>query len=184
MLYKAVYSLGTPGTFDITDKDNPLYYIARYCHEMSQNLFNLDDEDFLFFQMEQTDMTAAETIWGDFSADVMDWIPLAVAASEAGTSIPAVPTEPNLPATPLSGTVISLAIRAAVQIFLYWLRNRLDSDTDATEIAQVLKRALLSKDGEGDEYAIIQQLANTPMEIVVSKEDSFSDVSYADRPET
>lgn len=44
------YSLGNPGTFDITDKNDPLYYIARFNHEMSVNLYNLQQAGWEFRQ--------------------------------------------------------------------------------------------------------------------------------------
>ncbi|GAH05800.1 unnamed protein product, partial [marine sediment metagenome] len=80
--------------------------------------------------------------------------------------------------------IIFLVLKQMIRIWSYWLQMKLDSKTDASDIAQVLARAFLDEDGEGDEYALIKQMANTPLEIVVSKADGFEDISYADRPET
>lgn len=184
MLVGDVISLGAPGTFDITDKDNPLYYIARYCHECSLNLKELDDEGFKWLQFTTTDWSDVENDYLTMATSYETWITSAIAASEAGTSIPALPTNLNLTNLVYPESLPVVAINLLIRVFLIWLRGKLDSDTDATEIAQVLKRAFLDEDGEGEEYAIMTQLANTPMEIVISKEDTFQDVTYADRPET
>jgi hypothetical protein len=46
----SLYSLGDPGTFDITDKDDPMYYVARFNHEMSVNFYNLQQAGWEFRQ--------------------------------------------------------------------------------------------------------------------------------------
>jgi len=179
-----VYSLGNPGTFDITDKDNPLYYIARYSHECSKNLYDLEQAGWEFEQTQKSEVVTFKTQTETFVSAVLAWYATAVAASEAGTSIPAVPSPPSFPTGTGCIAFQSYLLRVIIQIALMWIRQKLDPDTDSTEISQVLKRAFLGENGSGDEYALIEQMANTPLEIVVSKADGFEDISYADRPET
>lgn len=184
MRSQVIYSHGDPGTFDITDKDNPLYYIARYCHECSEDRYELNADGFVYEQLTTAEMANQWNIWGTALATVESWMATAVAASEAGTAIPAVPYIAAPPFINGEGTLTAQVLLYLLKFGLAWLRKKLDSDTDSTEIAQVLKRAFLDEDGSGDEYALIKQMANTPLEIVVSKADGYEDISYADRPET
>ncbi|GAH10563.1 unnamed protein product, partial [marine sediment metagenome] len=62
----AIVTEGDPGSFDITDKDNPLYYIARYCHECSDNLYHLSDEGFMWEQTLAADVTTHESSWNTY----------------------------------------------------------------------------------------------------------------------
>jgi len=184
MRSQVVQTLGSPGTFDITDKDNPLYYIARYCHECSMNLYELNADGFQFEQLTVSEVQAWHNTMATYVGSVATWLTSAIAASEAGTAIPAKPYQTASFFMGDSTAVQNQLIKVCIDLCLEWIRAKLDGNTDATEIAQVLKRAFLGEDGEGDEYALIEQMANTPLEIVVSKADGFEDISYADRPET
>lgn len=184
MRSQVIYSHGDPGTFDITDKDNPLYYIARYCHECSEDRYELNADGFVYEQYTQDELVTYANSLDTALATVATWMKDAVDDSEAGTAIEATPWI-AAPKHLGDGTgFTAIWIRFLVRVALAWIRQKLDSDTDSTEIAQVLKRAFLDEDGAGDEYALIKQMANTPLEIVVSKADGFEDISYADRPET
>jgi len=184
MRSQVIYSHGDPGTFDITDKDNPLYYIARYCHECSEDRYELNADGFVYEQLTSSERATKLGHWDTYMVNLESWATSAVAASVAGTSIPALPSMPGWIDIPAVDPILSHVIGIMFRLALNWLRHKLDSDTDASEVAQVLKRAFLDEDGEGDEYALIKQMANTPIEIVVSKADGFEDISYADRPET
>ena len=184
MRSQVIYSHGDPGTFDITDKDNPLYYIARYCHECSEDRYELNSDGFVYEQSTVAEVNSVMGSWSTYRAAVLSWFPTAVAASNAGTAIPAAPTTPGYAYVAGMDPILHHILNSVITILVHWLEEKLDPDTESKEIAQVLKRAFLDEDGEGDEYALIKQMANTPMEIVVSKADGFEDISYADRPET
>jgi len=184
MRSQVVQTLGSPGSFDITDKDNPLYYIARYCHECSMNLYELNADGFRFEQLEKSEVEIKLQQYSTWRTSLITWFTTAVAASEAGTAIPSLPSTPSFMYIPGGSGLLEYTLNQFIRVAFEWLKKKLDSDTDATEIAQVLKRAFLGEDGSGDEYALIEQMANTPLEIVVSKADGFEDISYADRPET
>lgn len=179
MLTKAIYTLGNPGTFDITDKDDPLYYIARIAHEQSWDRYNLDDEGFEYRQDEATDFTGVASAWDTYLSSLDTWFTSAVAASNAGTSVPAVPTLPTLPTDPLTNIVLQIVFRVIVQICITWLRKKLDPDTEAKELSAILKKALLDGDGESLLYVI----QNTPLEIIFSRHGEYQDFLYSDRPE-
>jgi hypothetical protein len=179
MLTEPIYSLGNPGTFDITDKDDPLYYIARIAHEQSVDRYNLNDEGFEYRQDEGTDFSTVATAWDTYLSSLDTWYTSAVAASNAGSSIPAVPTLPTLPTDPLTNIVLQIVFRVAVQIGITWLKKKLDPNTEAKELSAILKKAFLDGDGESLLYVI----QNTPLEIVISRHGEYQDFFYSDRPE-
>lgn len=174
-----VYSLGNPGTFDITDKDDPMYYVARYAHEQSVNLYNLNQEDFEFRQDEMTDYTAIKTQWSTFESAMNTWFVDAVAASNAGNSVPAIPTLPTLPTDPVTGIIVQILFRVVCSVLGNWLKKILDPDTSAKEMTALLKKALL--DGEGE--SLMYLLGNTPFELIVSRTGEYEDFLYSDKPE-
>ncbi len=182
MIQHAMMTLGDPGTFTLTDKSNPLYYVARYAHECSLNLYHLSDANFTFEQTGAATTNTFNTNMATYLTSLASWMTSAVAASEAGTSIPALPTMPSFVTAPGTMNITNVYLRIIIQIALEWLKKKLDGDTDATEIAQVLKRALLKEDASGDEYALMEQLSNVPLEIVVSRIGEYEDHLYSDRP--
>lgn len=179
MLTKAIYTLGNPGTFDITDKDDPLYYIARIAHEQSWDRYNLDDEGFEYRQDEATDFSGVATAWDTYLSSLDSWYTSAVAASNAGTSIPAVPTLPTLPTDPITNIVLQIVFRVIVQITVTWLRKVLDPATEAKELSKILKDALL--DGSGE--SLLHLLRSVPLEIIFSRQGEYQDFLYTDQPE-
>jgi len=181
MREKIVQTLGAPGTFDITDKDNPLYYIARYAHECSLNLYHLNAQSFQWEQPTEAETSSALTSLNTFGAAVATWAATAVADSEAGDPIEALPTLPVLPIFTGPNAIIMNLLQVFIRIGLAWLRQKLDSDTDTSEIAQVLERCFLGKTAGGDEYQIIQQLANQPLEINIRDGGGYEDIIYSDR---
>jgi hypothetical protein len=96
MLSQTVYSLGDPGTFDITDKTDPQYYIARFSHEMSENFYNLQTAGFDFNQMEATDYAAFENAYDTYRALIVTWFTTAIGESNDGDPITAVPALPDI----------------------------------------------------------------------------------------
>jgi len=180
MLSCDVYSLGDPGSFDITDKDDPMYYLARLAHEQSENLYNLNTEGFEFRQDEASDFSTIAGSWNTFGADMNTWFTNAVAASEAGTTVPAIPTLPTLPTDPVTGIVLQILFRVAVSVLGNWLKKILDPDTSAKELTQLLKAALLDSEGN----SLFYLLGNTPLEIVLSRIGEYQDFLYSDTPES
>ena len=184
MLDITVYSLGSPGTFDIVDKDDPQYYIARLSHEMSVNLYNLQTAGFDFKQMETTDYASFEDAWDTYRTNIAAWFDTAVQDSEDGDPIASVPAIPDITTIiPWLGQNpwIAFLARVVIDVGMRWLRKKLDSTTDATEIAKVLRQALI---GEIDstEYPLIELLASIPIEIILSKWGDLQDLVVTDRP--
>lgn len=183
MLSQTIYSLGDPGTFDITDKDNPQYYVARLSHELSENLYNLQTAGFDFNQMETTDYAAFEDAYDTYMGLLATWFDTAVQDSMDGDPIAAVPTIPDITAiVPWLGANpwVTFLLKVALDMGLRWLRKKLDSDTDAKEISQVLRQALI---GEIDstEYPLIELLANQGIEITISRKGDFQDIVLGSR---
>ncbi|MEE9396115.1 MAG: hypothetical protein V3V31_03790 [Methylococcales bacterium] len=184
MLSQTIYSLGDPGTFDITDKDNPQYYVARLSHELSENLYNLQTAGFDFNQMENSDYASFETAYDTYLTTLATWFDTAVQDSMDGDPIAAVPVIPDITAiVPWLGQNpwLTFLAKVALDMGIRWLRKKLDSDTDAKEITQVLRQALI---GEIDstEYPLIELLANIPIEIILSRYGKELSILHTSRP--
>lgn len=177
MLEIDVYSLGDPGTFDITDKTDPMYYVARYNHEMSKNLYDMDQAGFKWRQDEASDISGIMSDFDTYGNSLETWFTTAVAASNDELPVPAPPTLPTLPSNPISGIIVSILTRLAIRIVVDWLRKKLDPDTESKEIAQILKKGLIGVAG-GTEYSFIELLQNTPLEIRINKKSEFEDITY------
>lgn len=184
MLNTTVYSLGDPGTFDIVDKDDPQYYIARLSHEMSENLYNLQTAGFDFKQMENTDYASFEDAWDTYRTNVAAWFDTAVQDSMDGDPIAGVPAIPDITAIiPWLGSNpwVTFLVRVVIDVGIRWLRKKLDSTTDATEIAKVLRQAFIGVVGE-NEVPLIELLANVPIEVIISKYNEFQDLVFSSQP--
>lgn len=183
MKSSTVYSIGNPGTFDITDKSDPQYYIARFSHEMSQNFYNLNSAGFSFKQIEESDIDAAEEAYDTWAGNIESWFATAVQESMDGDPISSVPGIPDITAILpwLTGNPLLMVLaKIAIQIALAWIRKKLDPDTTSKEIAQKLEECFLGPSGE----QLIQMLGNTPLEIIFSRRGEYEDFLYSDRPET
>lgn len=181
MLSQTIYSLGDPGTFDITDKDNPAYYIARFSHEMSENFYNLQTAGFDFNQMETTDYAAFEDAYDTYMGLLATWFDTAVQDSMDGDPIAAVPTIPDITAiVPWLGANpwVTFLLKVALDMGLRWLRKKLDSGTDAKEITQVLRQALIGEIG-GDEFPLLELVANKAIQIILSRDGEFQDLTFS-----
>lgn len=180
MLSQTIYSLGDPGTFDITDKTDPQYYIARFSHEMSKNFYDLQTAGFDFNQMENTDYAAFEDAFDTYRTTLATWFDTAVQDSMDGDPIAGVPAIPDITAIiPWLGANpwVTFLVRVGLDVAIRWLRKKLDSDTDAKEISQVLRQALI---GEVDstEFPLIQLLANQAVEVIISRYGEFQDLIW------
>jgi hypothetical protein len=183
MLSQTVYSLGNPGTLDITDKNDPQYYIARFSHEMSQNYYNLQQAGFAFYQMETSDYSAFEDAFDTYRTTLATWFDTAVTECEAGDPISAVPAIPDITTiVPWLGANpwVTFLVRVAIDVAIRWLRQKLDPDTDSLEIARVLRQALIGESG-GDEFSLIELLANVPIEVLISKFGEIQNILVASR---
>jgi len=177
MLTRTLATLGNPGTFDLTDKTDPGYYIARFSHEMSLNLYNLSTDGFQFEQPVASDFDNIETSFETYSDDFYAWSVNAVAAAEAGLPIPTPPDSPTLPPSTLPGFLVTVVIKLAINLAVRWLEKKLDPNTDALEIARVLKQAFVGEH-EGEEFPLMEALKNTPLEIIINKRLEYQDFVY------
>lgn len=178
MLEETIYSLGDPGTFDITDKNDPQYYIARFSHEMSENFYNMQQEGFVWRQSENSDYSALITSFDTYAGLLETWFTTAVAASGNDLPIPAPPSVPALPGSSLPQILIGILMRIGIRVLVDWLRKKLDSGTDAKELTAVLRKALIGVNGESEEFSLLELLANIPIEILISRYGEFQDVRF------
>jgi hypothetical protein len=181
MLSQTIYSLGNPGTFDITDKTDPQYYIARFSHEMSKNFYDLQTAGFDFNQMETTDYAAFENAYDTYLTTLATWFDTAVQDSQDGDPIAAVPTIPDITAiVPWLGQNpwLTFLVKVALDMGIRWLRKKLDSNTDAKEISAVLRQALIGV-VDSTEYPLIELLAGQAIEILLTKEGRFEDILFS-----
>lgn len=178
MLEIAIPTLGNPGSLDITDKSDPLYYVARVSHEQSQILYNLNQAGFKFKQMEDSDVSSFQASVDSYLTAVAAWYVTAVQESNDGDPISSAPTVPALPNVGgVPGVFVSILLKIAVHLALKWLEKKLDPNTEAKEIAQILKQALIGT-GTGGEYPILDALANVPLEIIINRKDDYQDITY------
>ncbi len=179
MLLETIYSLGDPGTFDITDKDNPQYYVARLAHELSENLYNLQDAGFDFNQMENTDYVAFEDAYDTYRALIVSWFTTAIGESDSGDPITAVPALPDVTSiVPWLGdnAWLTFLVNLGIDLSLEWIRGKLASGTEANETAQVLKQALIGT-MDSTEYPLLNLLASMPINIRINKHGTVQDIS-------
>jgi hypothetical protein len=176
MLTSTVYSLGDPGTFDITDKDDPLYYVARYSHEMSVNLYNLSEEEFEYRQSEIADYSDFTDAMDTYTGAFITWLEGAVAAQENETAVPALPTLPTLPSLPIPGIVTQIMIRIVLQLIGNYIKKRFDGGTATGEMVALLKKALLDSSGD----SLLYLLHAVPIEIILSRIGEYQDFLYTD----
>lgn len=181
MLSQTIYSLGDPGTFDITDKTNPQYYVARLSHELSENLYNLQTAGFDFNQMEATDYAAFENAYDTYRALIVSWFTTAIGESNDGDPITAVPALPDITSiVPWLGENpwLTFLVNLAIDLGLEWLRGKLASGTEASEVAQVLKQALIGEIG-AVEFPLLELVANKAIQIIVSRDGEFQDLTFS-----
>jgi len=178
MLDILVESLGDPGTFDLTDKDNPMYYIARYSHEQSLNLYNLSVAEFRFIQHADSDFEAVEEGFDTYAGQIKDWF----AAKDSKAELPAIPDITAL--LPFLGPAgwITFFIKLAIDIGMEWINNRIGLgegssgiEADLTELIAVLKQAFVGEIGES-EFPLIELLANKSIEIILSRASDFQEI--------
>ncbi len=184
MLSQTIYSLGDPGTFDITDKTDPQYYIARFSHEMSKNFYDLQTAGFDFNQMENSDYAAFEDAFDTYRTTLATWFDTAVQDSMDGDPIAAVPAVPDLTALiPWLGSNpwVTFLLKVGLDIAIRWLRKKLDSDTDAKEITQVLRQAFIGETG-GDEFPLMELFAEVPLQIIINRWGEFQDIVLGNTP--
>lgn len=178
MLAETIYSLGNPGTFDITDKDDPMYYVARLAHEISVDRYNLNDAGFEYRQDELSDFTSIASDWDTWVIAIQGWLDAAVIAQEAGTTVPAIPTIPSIPSDPVSAIAIQLLFRIAGALITSWLKKRFEGGTDTGELVHLLGKALLDGDGE----SLLYLLHAVPLEIIFNRQGEYQDFLYSDTP--
>lgn len=184
MLETYVTSLGDPGSFTLTDKSDPLYYIARFAHEQSMNLYALESESFKWEQEQAADIAAVQTPLETYVTDFASWLTTAIANSSEGIVPVAPPPLPSLPNLPVSGIIVGIVLKALAHLVVKWLEGKLNPNTEAKEIAQVLRDAFIGETPAEETYPLIEQLANTPLEIILSMKGGYQEAFYSDRIET
>jgi hypothetical protein len=148
------------------------------------NLYELNDEGFQWEQILESEIDSANTALNTWSASLLTWFGEAVNDSEAGTNPEVPPAPPTWVSAPGSTNLTNAWIRVGIRILLYWLRQKLKPGTTSNEIAQTLRRAFLQEGATGDDVPIVEKLANTPLEIIISNLQDYEDFLYSDRPES
>ncbi len=183
MLESTVYSLGDPGAFNPTDKDDPMYYVARFSHEMSRNFYDLQQDGFVWRQSENSDYSSLITSFDTYAGSLETWFTTAVAASGNELPIPAPPSVPALPGSSLPQILMGILMRIGIRVLVDWLRKKLDSGTDAKELTALLRQALIGVNGESEEFPLLELLSSIPIEIIISKWGEYQDAVISSRPE-
>lgn len=178
----SVYSVGDPGAFDLS-KGADMYWTERVSYEFTKMLYDMSLEGFEVRQDEPTDYTDITSDFNTYAGSLATWFTTAVQASNDGDVIPAPPSVPALPGNTLPGILITIFLRVFVRIIVDWLRKKLDPDTQALEIAAILKKALLLPDPENGDISILELLASVPIEIILSKYGDVQDVNLSSRVE-
>lgn len=182
MISTPVISEGNPGSFDLTDKTIPEYYVARLAHELSLNLYNLSLGSWQLQQYQNFDYSEMETAFDGWADNIESWMAAADQASDDGESIAELPAIPNLTTFMpqlLMNPVLCVIAKIAVQLMIHWIKIKMNPDTTGTEIAQMLKKCFLGEENQ----QLIQMLGNTPLEIILSRGGELQDFLYSDRPE-
>lgn len=175
MLDIDVHSVGDPGSFDLS-KGDPMYWTERVSFEITKMLYDMNTDGFEIRQLVASDYTDIEGTLTTYITTFATWADAAVDASNAGTAIPASPALPTLPNF-MSVELIALLLKVAIRCIIEWLEKKLESGTEANEIAQVLKQGLIGVVGS-TEYSFIELLQNTPLEIRVSLKGEYEDITY------
>ena len=177
-------TLGDPGTFDLTDKTDPLYYIARFNHECSMNLYAISNASGSYTQITSSDATSLDTDLLAWAGSFSTWLTSAFDAYTDDLPVPAPPSLPSLPFLPIPAVVIEIVARVVFSIIQSWIRRRLAPGTemeDVTkilmEIKAVLKEALIGGT-DPDEYPLLESVAATPINVSVSKDASFQELTF------
>lgn len=182
MKFQLMESLGDPGTFDLTDKSDPLYYMARFAHEQSKNLYALNQAGFSWREDETVDYSTLEADLVTYIANMNTWYDVAVLESNSGLPITTPPALPALPSLPLPGVLPTIIARIAIQLLVYWLKKKLDPDSRGGELAELFRKAFIGNNGE-DDFSLIELLGNVPLEIIISRIGEYQDFLYSDKPE-
>ena len=175
MLEYTVHSIGDPGSFDLS-KGDPMYWTERLSFETTKMLYDMNALGFKLRQAEDSDYVSIEGTLTTYITTFYNWADSAVDASSAGDPIPTSPALPTLPNF-MSGELIALLFKVAIRIIMRWIEKKLESGTEASEIAQVLKKGLIGTI-DSTEYSFIELLQNTPLEIRVSLKGEHEDITY------
>jgi hypothetical protein len=184
MIGVGIQTLGEPGTFDLTDKDDPLYYTARAAHEVSLNLYHMANAGMLWEQAQTTDITSWRSAMSLWFADLETWLDAAVESQDTGDPVPPLTAFPQLEANFARGFPFVEILYHVLRYIIVLLVKRYEKGTEVNEIANVLKKAMLDEDLSGNLNPILERLGNTPLEIILSEVGDYQDFLYSDRPET
>jgi hypothetical protein len=142
------------------------------------NLWEMTNAGFNWEQSQDIDISGIQSSFDAYITSLDTWFTSAVSASSDGLPIPAPPAIPTLPNSTLPGIILSILVKIIIKIATEWLQKILDPDTESKEIAQVLKRAFLRDSSLGDEYSLLELLANHPLTIQISSNMEYQDFEY------
>lgn len=181
-----VQTTGDIGSFDLTDKSDPLYYIAHFSHTMAKNFYQLNQNSFEWRQNTQTDMNGIETLLDTWMGNIATWFDTAVEDSMEGDPIASIPSPPDFhttyEATDAGVSVWWLIIKFCLWYVLLRLRKSLEGGTDVTEVANILRKALLSTNESEEEYSNLILLAQQAVRIIISQSGDMQDFLYTSEP--
>lgn len=183
-----VQTTGDIGTFDLTDKDDPLYYIAHFSHTMAKNFYQMNQAGMEWRQNTQADMNGIETLLDTWMGNIATWFDTAVEDSMEGDPIASIPTPPDFHTT-YEASDAGVSVWWLVIKFLLWyvlikLRKSLEGSNDTTEVANILRQALLRQNEGGEWYSVVELLAAQALHIVLNNDRDYADFLYESGPET
>jgi len=181
MLEIDIASVGVLPSFTTpTTQEN--YWEERLACELSTMIRSMEQEGFKIRQPEDSDMTGFESSVSSFLASFDTWREDAVGASMSGLPIPAFPSLPAIPVAILQ-IVLPTLIKLAINLAGKWLEKKLDSTTEAQEIAQkieslkdVVEKGLL--DDINPDLALMKMLSQRQIEIILSHFGTLEDFTY------
>jgi hypothetical protein len=139
--------------FNVSTSD-PLYFFLRLCYEECLVIQRAYDEGYEISQVESTDIADAEALFASLSTELTDWYDVAIAASVAGTEIPALDVSyiPELIellmliSTGQWGLIFVLFVKVGVKFLIDYIQRKLPQDSNLDEAAQALETIFLDKD--------------------------------------
>lgn len=142
--------LENPGTIPVSytyDVSQPTYFTEWLSWWYLKQIEDLKGVGWQIFQQESNEFNSLKTDITTWLADLTTWFDDSIAARDLGNPIPAFPTLPTLPTDGrIEGSFISIVVKLLLPSLLTQIRKKMDSTTEAGEVADVLKEALLDPD--------------------------------------
>lgn len=169
--------------FSVPSSD-PLYWISLAAYEDCLLYERMYAEGFTLTQIENDDLTGAETLFSGMSEGLSSWMDSAISAANNGEEIPALDDNyiPELIellfliVTGNYGAIFFLFVKVGFKFLVNWLRKHLPKDSSIDESAQTLENIFLDKtDPENVRNHIVElcellQLATASVNINIGPE--------------